>query len=314
MENIYACNYSKDKKELWNDFILKAKNESFMFNRNYMEYHSDVFKDNSIMFFQDNELIAVMPANISEKSLISHGGLTFGGIISDYSMTTSKMMKIFELLIDYAKKNDIQKIIYKPIPYIYHKVPANEDLYALYRFNFKLIRRDVSTTINMDNRLELSSRRKRAIKKANKSGIKVERSLNFEKFMYVLEEILKEKYNVMPVHSSKQIELLASRFPENIKLFGAFDRDNMIAGAIVYETSQVAHTQYLASSYEGKKVGALDLVMDYLINGYYSNKKYFDFGISTEKNGTYLNEGLINQKEMFGGRAVIYDFYEYSIK
>lgn len=314
MENIYVCNYSEDKKELWNDFILKAKNESFMFNRNYMEYHSDVFKDNSVMFFKENELIAVMPANISERALVSHGGLTFGGIISDYGMTTIRMMKIVEVLIDYATKNNIQKIIYKPMPYIYHKVPANEDLYALYRFNFKLIRRDVSTTISMDNKLELGGRRKRGIKKANKLGIKVERSFNFENFICILEKVLKKKYNVMPVHSSKQIELLASRFPENIKLFGAFYEGNMIAGTIIYETSQVVHTQYLAASDEGKKNGALDLVIDYLINEYYSDKKYFDFGISTEKNGTYLNEGLINQKEMFGGRAVIYDFYECTVK
>lgn len=310
MEDIYLCKYSEDKKELWNNFILKAKNESFMFNRDYMEYHSDIFKDSSIMFFQQDELIAVMPANIDNKSLISHGGLTFGGIISDNSMTTPKMIKIFDLLINYAEKNSIQKIVYKPMPYIYHKVPASEDLYALYRFNFKLMRRDVSTTITMDNKLELSSRRNRAVKKASKAGIKVERSFDFEKFMFIVEKILREKYNTLPVHSSKQIKLLASRFPHNIKLFGAFDKDDMIAGTIVYETSQVAHTQYLASSHEGKQVGALDLTIEYLINKYYSNKKYFDFGISTEKNGTYLNEGLINQKEMFGGRAVVYDFYE----
>ena len=35
----------------------------------------------------------------------------------------------------------------------------------------------------------------------------------------------------------------------------------------------------------------------------------FDFGVSTEQRGSYLNEGLIFQKEGFGGRAICYDTY-----
>ena len=55
------------------------------------------------------------------------------------------------------------------------------------------------------------------------------------------------------------------------------------------------------------------MVMDYLINQQYTDKEYFDFGISTEDNGRYLNEGLITQKQEFGGRGVVYDFYELKV-
>jgi hypothetical protein len=312
MEDIYLYRYDKDKKELWNNFVSKCKNESFMFNRDYMDYHSNIFQDNSLMFFQKNKLISVMPANIKDNVLVSHGGLTFGGILSDQDMTTSKMLKIFSLLLDYANQNNLQKIKYKAVPYIYHNVPAGEDLYALYRFNFKLTRRDISTCIYIGNRIEPSHMRKRVIKKSTKAGLNIRRCYDFGVFMAMLSKVLNDKYNVSPVHSTEEIKLLSSRFPDNIKLFGAYDKDQMIAGTIVYETSQVAHTQYLASSDEGKKVGALDAVIEYLVNEYYCSKKYFDFGISTEKNGIYLNEGLIHQKETFGGRAVVHDFYEYN--
>ena len=50
--------------------------------------------------------------------------------------------------------------------------------------------------------------------------------------------------------------------------------------------------------------------MDYLINECYSSKEYFDFGISTENEGLFLNEGLTSQKQEFGGRGIVYDFYE----
>ena len=60
----------------------------------------------------------------------------------------------------------------------------------------------------------------------------------------------------------------------------------------------------------GLELGALDSVMNEFTETIYKDWKYFDFGISTEDNGKYLNEGLISQKEGFGGRAVCYDTYE----
>lgn len=38
------------------------------------------------------------------------------------------------------------------------------------------------------------------------------------------------------------------------------------------------------------------------------------FGICTENNGNFLNEGLINQKQEFGGRGIVHDFYLISTK
>ena len=102
--------------------------------------------------------------------------------------------------------------------------------------------------------------------------------------------------------------------PDIIKLYAAFDeKEKMYAGVVIFDTPQTVHAQYIANSEEGREIGALDLVMDYLINTYATGKKYFDFGISTEDDGRYLNCGLISQKEGFGGRAIIYDFYELNV-
>ena len=86
-----------------------------------------------------------------------------------------------------------------------------------------------------------------------------------------------------------------------------------MSGALVYDFGHIVHTQYLGTSDEGRKVGALDFVLNELISKTYSDKKYFSFGISTEDSGRYLNEGLIAQKEGFGARAIVHDFYEIKI-
>jgi lipid II:glycine glycyltransferase (peptidoglycan interpeptide bridge formation enzyme) len=129
-----------------------------------------------------------------------------------------------------------------------------------------------------------------------------------------LEETLNTQHNAKPVHSVEEIERLATLFSDSIKLFVAIKDNKMLGGTLVFENKTIVHTQYLANSFEGRNIGALDFVIDKLINEVYSNKRYFDFGISNEDAGRYLNTGLIAQKEGFGARAVVHDFYELEIK
>ncbi len=305
--------YTKDKKVEWDNFVEGSKNGTFILMRSYMDYHSDRFKDFSLMFYEKNKLIALLPASISETEIQSHGGLTYGGIISGRNMTVPKMLTVFEYMKKFLKENNIKTLIYKCIPKIYHTYCADEDLYALYVNNAILCRRDISTCICLDNRIQFSELRTRCVKKAKKNGITVKRSFNFNTYISILTAILDKYHNAVPVHSAGELSLLSNYFPDNMKLFGAYQQDNMLAGIIIFETEKVVHTQYIANSDEGRNIGALDLIVDYLISIYDRKKQFLDFGISTEKSGRYLNTGLINQKEMFGGRAVAYDFYKMEI-
>jgi hypothetical protein len=203
--------------------------------------------------------------------------------------------------------------VYKAIPHIYQVVPAEEDLYALFRYDAKLIRRDVSSAILLDEPIPFRKGRKWSIKRGKKNELTIKRTNDFEAFMSIEEAVLRSKYNAKPTHTSSEIESLAQKFPENIKLFAAYKDQIMLAGVIIYESKPVVHTQYIASSDIGKKMGATELLLDSLINQYSSGKKYFDFGISTEKGGAYLNRGLAAYKEGFGARAIAYDAYEVDV-
>ncbi len=120
---------------------------------------------------------------------------------------------------------------------------------------------------------------------------------------------LRERHGVAPVHTLAEIELLRSRFPAHIRLFTCRRDGQLLAGVLIYESPTVAHTQYIASTVEGRQVGALDLLFDELLGHFYAEWPYFDFGISNEDNGRKLNRGLIDQKEGFGARAVAHDQY-----
>ena len=104
---------------------------------------------------------------------------------------------------------------------------------------------------------------------------------------------------------------LKSKFPKNIVLWLAKNANGeIVAGILMYLTKNVIHSQYISATSEGKAKGAVDAIMHEILR---SDTRYFDFGISTERGGTYLNEKLIFQKEGFGGRGICYDIYEYSI-
>lgn len=302
--------YTSNDIVVWDAFVDVSKNGTFMLKRGYMDYHSERFEDYSLMFYKDGELVALLPSTLHGAELRSHGGLTYGGIIVGRKMTVQVMLSVFDALKEYVRKSNIVRLIYKRVPTIYYTYPSDEDLYALFRNGAKLVRRDVASTIYLPDRISFSERRRRGVKKSIKNGVVVQESNNYEEYISILSEILSKYHSATPVHTTDEIKLLANRFPENIKLYVADKNNEMLAGVLVYITPNVVHTQYIANSDMGRQCGALDVVMDYLINYCYSEKEYFDFGISTENEGLFLNEGLISQKQEFGGRAIAYDFYE----
>ena len=311
---IHIKRYNAELKQVWDEFIEASKNGYFLFYRDYMDYHSDRYLDYSLLFYnENNKLLAVMPANIKDDYVYSHDGLTYGGIISDTSMKAAIMIELFENLLRFLNEEKIKKLLYKAIPYIYHKFPSDEDLYAIFVNNGKLIRRDASSAIFLFNKIKVSQLRLRGIKKARMNNLMVKVSNDFASFFEIVQQVLWNKYKLKPVHTHREMELLSNKFPQNIKLFAAFDGDKMLAGVLVFETEVVAHCQYMVNSADGKGLGALDMVIDHLINEYSDKKRYFSFGVSTENNGAFLNEGLINQKELFGARTIVHDFYELAI-
>ena len=306
--------YRREDKELWNSFVSKARNATFLFDRNYMDYHADRFDDNSFMFYHKGKLKAVLPANVVGDTLYSHQGLTYGGLLLDKKATVEDVLECFDSLNSWLRENGISKVVYKALPWIYQQYPSQEDLYALtWKCKAQLISRDIASTIVIDNKLKFAESRKSGIRKALSLNIEVGESNDVDGFWHVLEDNLGNRYNAKPVHTASEMKLLMSCFPNNIKLYVAKMNGEIVGGTLIYVTPQVVHTQYISASVEGKKHGALDLLFDYIINKVYANCRYFDFGKSTEQGGAYLNEPLIFQKEGFGGRGVCYDWYQWEL-
>lgn len=322
---ITVTRYTPQNHQTWNEFVKQSRQGTFLFDRNYMDYHQNRFHDHSLMIYYKDKLYALLPANevvsasnneIPQKELVSHQGLTYGGLLTCNKMTAELTCETFEAIGNYLKQEGFSKLTYKAIPWIYHKIPSEEDLYALIHVGkASLSAREISTTILLQNKLRFSEQRRRGVNKAKKNSLIIRQSSQEDVFAFwnILNNNLQQKYHTRPVHSNEELQLLMSRFPENIIGYSVLKDAEVIAGTIIFITPQVIHTQYIGASEKGKEEGALDLLFDYLINQKKWNAPYFDFGKSTEDRGNYLNTNLIHQKEGFGGRGVAYDTYEWTL-
>jgi hypothetical protein len=311
--NISIRRYTSADRDLWNSFVDKAKNGLFLFDRNYMEYHQNRFYDFSLLFYKDNHLIAILPAHREGNTLASHEGLTFGGFICYPGIRAATMLALFKRLIEYAAEYGIIKIRYKCIPYIYHSIPSEEDLYVLFVMGGRLVQRDITQSINLINPPAFSKGRRYNIRCAAKKGLLIHENENYEGFWRILEKNLMARHKKRPVHSLSEIEHLHGRFPKAIRLFSCMAGDEILGGAVIFEYRQVAHVQYLAVSGEGRKIYALDFLISGLIKDIFRQKNYFDFGISTTGNGMQLNQNLEFYKTGFGAGSVIHEIFEVDI-
>jgi hypothetical protein len=263
-------------------------------------------------------MVAVFPAALDPNdasTVVSHPGITYGGLVHDGSLGGAACLAALERLANFYASLGRRRLIYKAVPQMYHRVPAQDDLYALFRLGAQLFRRDLSCCLDLSISREPTERRRRGLKRAQRDGVvTVFGNDHLAEFWPVLSATLAARHARTPVHSLAEMRLLIARFPAEIELVCATLEDRVIAGSLLFKSPRVCHIQYTAASEEGRRACASDLLVDAAVErAVQEGCRYFDFGISTEQGGSVLNQGLHTFKAEFGGGGVCYDFYQLSL-
>lgn len=311
MKNYTVKRYQENDYENWNAFIGQAKNATFLFHRDFMEYHSDRFQDFSLIVLDGEKWLGVLPANIVGNQVFSHQGLTYGGLVYNEKVKLASVIEIFRSILLFLNDNKMEKLQLKLIPSIYHIKPAEELNYALFLAEAQLIRRDSMAVLDLSKPYTISKTRKECIRRGMKNNLVIKEELDFKLFWEeVLEPNLDKKYKAKPVHCIAEIEMLQRKFPNNIRHFNVYQDDKIVAGTTIFVSENVAHPQYVSGMGNKNELGSLDFLYHHLITSVFMGKRFFDFGISNEDQGKKLNEGLVFWKESFGASIIVHDFYE----
>lgn len=299
----------------WDFFCEKSLQGTLLHTRKFLSYHQDRFIDRSLVISNEEKWLGVLPAAVNpidSSQVVSHPGVTYGGVLHQGGLRGEMMIEALNLTKDFYLKLGYQSLIYKVTPTFYHRSPAQDDLYALFRVGASKVRCDLSSTIDLENRLPSIKGRRWGIKNAQKSGVNIVLGQQYLQYFWeILSDNLSEKHEAKPVHSLDEINVLVERFPDEILCICAEHNGVVVAGVILFVTPQALHTQYIAANAKGREVSALDAVIDYCITlGGDSGKRWFDFGINNENNGLILNDSLYGYKNSFGGGGYTHDFYK----
>ena len=317
---IRAVPYTESEAERWDEFVAGAFAATFLHTRKFLSYHGNRFQDASLLLENEKgELAGVLAAAAdpdNPKEVISHPGITYGGVLHAGALRGERMIEAFEAARNCWLGQGFQTLRYKPVPHIYHRVPSGDDLYALFRLKAKRYRCDLSCSVDLSGRLRPSHGHIRGARQAQKQGVVVnEGAERAAQLWQVLEENLAEKHGARPVHTLAEIQHLHSLFPANIQFVTGVREGQVIAGVVLFVTPRVVHAQYIASRAAAAKTYALDLVLEHCIRGAAAQgARYFDFGISNERQGQYLNTGLYQFKAEFGGGGVVHECYELDLR
>lgn len=315
MKNYSVKQYQESDYDDWNAFIGKAKNATFLFHRDFMEYHKDRFQDYSLIILDEEKWVAVLPANVVGNEVFSHQGLTYGGLIYDEKMKLASVIEIFKRVLSFLNDNKIQKLQLKLIPSIYCNGFCEEIEYLLFLLQAKLNKRDCLSVIDLTKSFTISRTRDKSVRRAVKNNLVIREELDFELFWNeILIPNLDKKHMAKPVHSAEEIIKLQELFPKKIKQFNVYKDEKIVAGTTIFITENVVHPQYISGNSKKNELGSLDFLYNYLIKVVYKDSKFFDFGPSHEDNGLKINEGILFWKESFGTKTVVQDFYEIETK
>jgi hypothetical protein len=311
--------YDSAATEVWEDLIGRSCNGTFLHTRRFMSYHGDRFRDRSLLLEDHHgHVVGAFPAAenpADPQMVVSHPGLTYGGVVHDGSVCGAVMIGALEKISRHYRRVGYKKLRYKAVPAIYHSRPAEDDLYALFRLGARRYRSDLSVTIDLANRGRVTQRRARSRRRALAEGVFTEESWGeVAAFWRVLERNLASRHSVSPVHSLAEIQMLHDRFPEDVLLILARIGRELVGGAVMFVAGPVMHMQYTATTERGRKISATDLVMEHAIElGVKRGCRFFDFGVCTVDEGRSLDQDLYQFKASFGAGGMLYDHYEFDL-
>lgn len=314
--------YDNTLETKWDDFVINISvNGTFLQTRNFLNYHpKERFIDESLIVWENERtIIAVCPGNVTwengEKFFHSHQGSTYGGIIVHPKYYEAhKILEIIDLLESFLKQVGYDMIEYKLTPDIFSKQTSDLLQYCLYNrgYSEKVELSLYANIVNYEGDIisHLSQGKRTNVHNCKKQGMRfISIGENqIEEFYDILCETL-DKYQKRPVHSVEELkELYTVRLSDRCKFYGIFLEDKMIAGAMIFVFSEVngIHTQYLCARHEFDKLSPMSYLYFKLIE--MAKEKQYSFvswGITTEQDGRYLNEGLTKSKRAFGSEYTL---------
>lgn len=296
--------------------MSQSKNATFLFYRDFMDYHQDRFLDYSFMIYKNDVLVAIFPANKKEMDLYSHQGLTYGGLIFRNATELDEKKALYLYLLKFLEAETVKSLTIKPMPEFYSSENSEVFNYASIENRISIVKKNRVLAIDYHSEFKIHKTKVKRFKKMQSSGFQIKESVSeFEVFWtIVLIPRLLEKHNSNPVHSLSEIKALKKQFQHHIFQYNIYDQEEILAGITIFKKGQVVKSQYGIASEQGEKSYALDMLFVYLIQKYRDEgMHYFSMGTVNDDSHLGYSKGMLKQKQEFGCKTYVQEILKLHI-
>jgi hypothetical protein len=301
----------------WDDFVRSSLNGTMFHLRSFLNYHPQSrFIDHSLFFQKKGAIQAIMPAVEwmidKDKTLFSHRGASFGGIVyRDISL--DEAIGWTQALKRYARQEGFSKIIMTVPPMPYIQTLTNYLDFALVKEGFRYQKRELTAMVRLlgDDIFSLFKPTSRtAARKAQKAGVVVQESRDIDAYYEILSHNLMMRHGVKPTHTREELEFLINAFPHDIVLHAAYCEGRMIAGVVNFIVNQrTVLAFYISDNKDFQEYRALNVLFYEIFKWCRARGvEWYDFGTFTLN--MEPNFGLAHFKESFGAHGIFRDTLE----
>lgn len=314
---ISIVRYDENEHGFWDEFVKMANNGTLFHERRFLNYHpKERFKDHSLVFMEKGKPIALFPAVDAvidgKRTLISHRGSSYGGVVQPMNQGVEKNLQIVQALNKYAASQGFDSLIMTLPPDIYNRQLNNYLEFACFKEGYDYLKREISSVLKLEDHIDknlakFKSTHRTAYRRGVKMGVEVRESDDYAAFYAILKNNLKIRHGVDPTHSLDELIKLKKLYPERIRLYGAYVEDTMIAGIVMFDANELVTLAFYIShneeyqEYRGVNVLFKEVIADSIKRGFH----YLDYGIFTVN--MEPNYGLARFKENFGAGGVFRD-------
>jgi hypothetical protein len=309
--------YRGDQAGIWKDFLATSNNSTLFHDLDFLSYHPEgKFECHHLLFYQNDDLVALLPAAIVEKSvgkpfLMSPYGASVGGLVLPPRMKVALMLEIIRALQSYASESKLAGIQFRLAPSSYLREPGDLSTFALQLSGFTL---DHSSLVFMlplcrpadelVNQL-FSATKRNNVRSSLKQGIHP-REVGIEKLDEFYEILVENNslHEATPTHSKDDLAHLFRLVPQKVRLFMGQHEGREIAGILLFEINdRVATTFYICERQSHKqKIFSPAVLIAHLVKQMAEEGfRYLDLGPSISD--THCNSGAVFFKESLGAEG-----------
>ena len=323
--------YTSSDLAQWNELVNQSDNGTLFHLRNFLDYHPpERFKDHSLMIYNDEKLLALIPgAELEEngkKIYFSHPGASYGGFVfrSSPFARCDQWIRAFDV---YLKEHHFHRATLVQVPRIYGTFEDETLEYALLWNGYEVSENYISSVIPIDADSDELCRR--VYKRKNRSkkyyeNLMVDSGLtylwenDFERFYPILLEN-KAKFDAKPTHALEELYRLDSLAPNRLKLLLLLKDGEIIGGTLNF----IANAKTVIIFYNMMNYDYADLqpavfqVLETIRWASSQGFQYLDFGVSQvpkAENPLTPHPSLIRFKEEFGAFGLVRKVFQKDYK